>query len=146
MRRILLALLLGLPGMALAQGPGEGRARGRRGAPRPARPSSTAPSRRLRAAPDEAGAALVEARIHMLWAQAVTPSVALLLRRGARNLEADMPGEALEDYDAAITLAARVPRDLVPARPGLSAGRAPTAPRRATCRRCCGWSRGTGMR
>lgn len=58
----------------------------------------------LRSAPDEAGAALVEGRIRALWAQAASPSVALLLRRGARNVETQMPAEALEDFDAAITL------------------------------------------
>ena len=58
----------------------------------------------LRTAPDEAGAALVEARIRMLWSQSVTPAVALLLRRGLRNLEAQLPAEAALDFDAAITL------------------------------------------
>lgn len=58
----------------------------------------------LKAAPDEGGAALVETRIRMLWAQAATPAVTLLLRRGLRNLEAQLPGEALEDFDAALTL------------------------------------------
>lgn len=58
----------------------------------------------LKAAPDEAGAALVETRIRALWAQSASPSVTLLLRRGARNVEAQMPAEALEDFDAAITL------------------------------------------
>jgi tetratricopeptide (TPR) repeat protein len=58
----------------------------------------------LRTAPDEAGAALVEGRIRMLWAQSASPSTTLLLRRGARNVEAQLPGEALEDFDAAITL------------------------------------------
>ncbi|MFC7473742.1 tetratricopeptide repeat protein [Dankookia sp. GCM10030260] len=58
----------------------------------------------LRTAPDEAGAALVEARIRTLWAQGATPSTTLLLRRGARNVEARLPAEALEDFDAAITL------------------------------------------
>ncbi|SDC49586.1 tetratricopeptide repeat protein [Belnapia rosea] len=59
----------------------------------------------LRTAPNEAGAALVEARIRALWAQGASPAAALLLRRGARNLEARLSGEALEDFDAAITLA-----------------------------------------
>lgn len=58
----------------------------------------------LKAAPDEQGAMLVEARIRALWAQAASPSVTLLLRRGLRNMEAGLPGEALEDFDAAITL------------------------------------------
>ncbi|WP_165982228.1 tetratricopeptide repeat protein [Dankookia rubra] len=58
----------------------------------------------LRTAPDEGGAALVEARIRTLWAQAATPSTNLLLRRGVRNVETQLPAEALEDFDAAITL------------------------------------------
>jgi tetratricopeptide (TPR) repeat protein len=63
----------------------------------------------LRTAPDDAGAALVEGRIRQLWAQAATPAVTLLLRRGTRNMEAQLPGEALEDLDAAITLAPEFP-------------------------------------
>ena len=62
----------------------------------------------LKDAPDAAGAALVEARIRQLWAQAITPSVTLLLRRGVRNLEADQAEDALEDFDAAITLGPEV--------------------------------------
>lgn len=63
----------------------------------------------LRTAPDEAGAALVEGRIRALWAEGASPAVGLLLRRGARNLEAHLPAEALDDYDAAITLAPDFP-------------------------------------
>jgi len=59
----------------------------------------------LRDAPDEAGGALVESRIWANWAQSATASVQLLMRRGMRNLEARSPEEALEDFDAAITLA-----------------------------------------
>jgi tetratricopeptide (TPR) repeat protein len=62
----------------------------------------------LKDAPDAAGAALVEGRIRQLWAQAVTPSVALLLRRGVRNIEANQAEDALEDFDAAITLGPEV--------------------------------------
>ncbi len=99
----------------------------------------------LRTAPDEAGAALVEARIRALWAQAGTPSVGLLLRRGARNIEAELPGEALEDFDAAITLAPEF------AEAWFSAPRPISGPGRwrrrcGTCGRCCGWSPGTGPR
>src|SRR3954462_8556497 len=101
MRR-LLALMLMLPTLALAQ------------SPPPASPAArVAEARRaeldrafeaLRSAPDEAGAALVEARIRTLWAQSASPATTLLLRRGARNVEAQLPAEALEDFDAAITL------------------------------------------
>lgn len=58
----------------------------------------------LKSAPDEGAAALVEHRIRQLWSQAASPAAALLLRRGLRNMEAQLPGEALEDFDAALTL------------------------------------------
>lgn len=95
LRRAVLGLALALPAAASAQ-------------PRGAEARKAELDRAfeaLRTAPDEAGAALVEARIRALWAQAGTPSVGLLLRRGTRNIEAELPGEALEDFDAAITLA-----------------------------------------
>jgi tetratricopeptide (TPR) repeat protein len=63
----------------------------------------------LRTAPDEAGATLVEARIRQLWASAATPSVSLLMNRGMRNMQANQPGDALEDFDAALTLAPEFP-------------------------------------
>jgi tetratricopeptide (TPR) repeat protein len=58
----------------------------------------------LRTAPDEQGAAMVEARIRMAWSQQVSPATGLLLRRGIRNMEAQVPEEAVEDFDAALTL------------------------------------------
>ncbi len=58
----------------------------------------------LPAAPDEAAAALVESRLRTLWAGGGTPAVSLLMRRALRNLEANVPAEAAEDLDAAITL------------------------------------------
>jgi tetratricopeptide (TPR) repeat protein len=109
MRRPVASLLLALaiPAGAMAQ-------------PAPSAPPSRAPApprgaeaRRaeldrafdaLRTAPDEAGAALVEGRIRQIWAQGASPAVTLLLRRGMRNVEAQLPEEALEDFDAAITL------------------------------------------
>jgi tetratricopeptide (TPR) repeat protein len=63
----------------------------------------------LRTAPDEAGATLVEGRIRQLWASAATPSVSLLMNRGMRNMQANRPGDALEDFDAALTLAPEFP-------------------------------------
>jgi len=63
----------------------------------------------LRTAPDEAGATLVEGRIRQLWASAATPSVSLLMNRGMRNMQANQPGDALEDFDAALTLAPEFP-------------------------------------
>lgn len=59
----------------------------------------------LRTAPDEAGATFVEGRIRQLWASAATPSVTLLMNRGIKNMQSQLPGEALEDFDAALTLA-----------------------------------------
>ncbi len=110
MRRRRLALLLAapllaaLPGVAWAQSAAPGTP------PLPRTPEARKAEldrafAALQTAPDENGAALVEGRIRMLWAQAATPAVGLLLRRGGRNLEAQQPVEALEDYDAAITLA-----------------------------------------
>lgn len=102
MRRTLLTLLLIAPlGAALAQAPGrEAAAEARR-----------AELERLFAAladaPDEAGGALVETRIRALWQEGVTPAVGLLVRRGLRNLQGRVAEEALEDFDAAITLEPR---------------------------------------
>ena len=62
-----------------------------------------------RTAPDEAGATFVEGRIRQLWASAATPSVSLLMNRGLRNMQANQPGDALEDFDAALTLAPEFP-------------------------------------
>lgn len=58
----------------------------------------------LKGAPDTAGGQMVEARIRAVWAQAVSPAAALLLRRGLRNLQGSEAGEALEDFDAALVL------------------------------------------
>ncbi len=106
-RRALLAGLL--PIVLLAAGPalGQGGGTAPAGAARGAEARQAELDRAfeaLKAAPDERGAALVEARIRALWAQAASPSVTLLLRRGVRNVEANLPAEALEDFDAALTL------------------------------------------
>lgn len=58
----------------------------------------------LRTAPDEASAMLAEAQIRAVWGQAVSPAAGLLLRRGIRNMEAGITDEAVEDFDAAVTL------------------------------------------
>ncbi len=106
MMRALLLAALAFAGPALAQ----------QTAPAPAPPparTSAAETRRLdlerlfealKTAPDSAGAQLVEARIRALWGQAVSPATSLLLRRGMRNLQANEPAEALEDFDAAVVL------------------------------------------
>jgi len=67
----------------------------------------------LPAAPDEAAAAPVQARIRALWAEGGTPAVGLLLRKGLRQLEANAAGEAVEDLDAAITLQPDFPESWV---------------------------------
>ena len=90
-----LFILLLLSGPAMAQ-------------PRPPSPAQVELDRAfdaLRTAPDEPGAALVEQRIRQLLAARATPSITLLLARGQRNLSGNQPAEALEDFDAAITLA-----------------------------------------
>ena len=76
--------------------------------PRPPSPAQVELDRAfeaLRTAPDEPGGAMVEQRIRQLLAARATPSVVLLLARGQRNLAGNQPAEALEDFDAAITLA-----------------------------------------
>ncbi|MDW8315549.1 MAG: tetratricopeptide repeat protein [Rhodovarius sp.] len=80
--------------------------------PRPPSASQTELDRAfaaLRDAPDEEGALLVERRILQLFSARATPAVALLLARGQRNLAAGQPEDALEDFDAAITLAPNLP-------------------------------------
>lgn len=93
-------LLIALPG--LAQAPA--------GPARP--PGGTALQRdldrafeALREAPDEPAARMAEAVIRQLWARQASAAVALLLNRGIRNLRANNPADALEDFDAAIVLA-----------------------------------------
>lgn len=109
------------PPAALAQAPGGAPPHGRMGGGGPNLPPAGprgAEARRveldrafdaLRTAPDEAGASLVEGRIRQLWASAATPSVSLLMNRGMRNMHASQPGDALEDFDAALTLAPEFP-------------------------------------
>ncbi len=58
----------------------------------------------LRTASDEASASLIEHRIRALWGQQISPAAALLVRRGLRNLQAEEAAEAVEDFDAALTL------------------------------------------
>jgi tetratricopeptide (TPR) repeat protein len=58
----------------------------------------------LKTAPDDGVAAMMEGRIRALWVEQASPATVLLLRRGARNLAARTHDEALEDFDAAITL------------------------------------------
>ncbi len=58
----------------------------------------------LASAPDETAGRLLEGRIRALWSQAASPAVTLLMQRGTRNLQADADADAVEDFDAALTL------------------------------------------
>jgi len=91
-RRAALLLGLALPGLALAQG-----------TPRAAELDQLFAV--LREGQDAAQIALAEARIRQLWLEAASPAARLLLQRGTRNLNARLPEEAIEDFDAALTLA-----------------------------------------
>ena len=62
----------------------------------------------LREAPDEAGGRMAESVVQQLMARQASPAVQLLLNRGIRTLRAGSPAEALEDFDAAITLSPRL--------------------------------------
>ncbi len=89
MRR-LAALLLLLSGPAVAQG-------------------TDGLAAALKAAPNEAAAAALEAQIREVWARAGSPAVRLLLTRGAREMSENAPGEALDSFDAALDLAPDLP-------------------------------------
>ena len=91
-RRAALLLGLALPSAALAQG-----------ASRAAEMDQLFVV--LRDGQDAAQIALAEARIRQLWLEAASPAARLLMQRGARNLNARLPEEAIEDFDAALTLA-----------------------------------------
>ncbi len=58
----------------------------------------------LKNAPSEQVAAPLEAQITELWLHQGSPAVTLLMARGLRELNADTPGDAVEDLGAAITL------------------------------------------
>jgi tetratricopeptide (TPR) repeat protein len=67
----------------------------------------------LRRAPDEIAAQAIENRIRAVWSQAISPALVLLMRRGVRNLEANAPAEAVEDFDAVLALEPDVAEALV---------------------------------
>ncbi|MBX5452461.1 MAG: tetratricopeptide repeat protein [Acidobacteriia bacterium] len=58
----------------------------------------------LKAAPDEATAALLEARIRAFWLEGTSPAVRLLMARGIRNLNAKAAADAERDFDDVIAL------------------------------------------
>jgi tetratricopeptide (TPR) repeat protein len=106
MRHALLAVFLLLAAPALAQAP-----------PAPSSEQRRADLDRLfedlRRAPDDIAAQAIENRIRTLWGQAISPALALLMRRGVRNLEANAPGEAVEDFDAVLALEPDIAEALV---------------------------------
>jgi tetratricopeptide (TPR) repeat protein len=58
----------------------------------------------LLAAPDENVAGLLEGRIRALWVQEASAAAMLLLSRGEREMDANADAEAIEDFDAVLTL------------------------------------------
>jgi tetratricopeptide (TPR) repeat protein len=58
----------------------------------------------LLAAPDEHAAVLLEGHIRALWVQEASPAATLLLSRGDRDLQNNAGDEAIEDFDAVLTL------------------------------------------
>jgi tetratricopeptide (TPR) repeat protein len=58
----------------------------------------------LQAAPDEAHAALLEARIRQMWLQAGSPAATMLMGRGIRDLSNQAADEALDDFNAVLAL------------------------------------------
>jgi tetratricopeptide (TPR) repeat protein len=111
MRRLAVLPLLLLPALAFAQASPQAspQASGRPDAAQQRRADLDRLFDALRDAPDTAGGQLVEQRIRAAWAQSVSPAAALLLRRGARNLQGNEAGEALEDFDAALVLEPNAP-------------------------------------
>lgn len=59
----------------------------------------------LQAAPDETAAGMLEGRIRALWVEEASPAAVLLLSRGERELGANAEDEAVQDFDAVLTLA-----------------------------------------
>lgn len=59
----------------------------------------------LRSAPSTQNSALLEARIQQIWAQQGGPAAALLLNRSELNRQGHAEGDALDDIEAALTLA-----------------------------------------
>ncbi len=58
----------------------------------------------LKTAPSEEIAGPLEQQIRDLWLNAGTPAVTLLMSRGLREMKADAPQDAIEDFSDAITL------------------------------------------
>ncbi|MFN6954905.1 MAG: tetratricopeptide repeat protein [Acetobacteraceae bacterium] len=106
MRCVLLAVFLLAAAPALAQAPSAPSAEQRRA-------DLDRLFEDLRGAPDEIAAQAVEARIRTIWGQGISPALALLMRRGVRNLEANAAAEAVEDFDAVLALEPDIAEALV---------------------------------
>lgn len=63
----------------------------------------------LAQAPSETIATRMEARITELWLKSGGPAATLLINRGIRTLQAGEAAEAVDDFDAALTLAPGLP-------------------------------------
>jgi tetratricopeptide (TPR) repeat protein len=58
----------------------------------------------LQEAPDESTAAMLEARLQDIWQHQGSPAALLLVEHGTQALQRNAPGEATEDFDAALAL------------------------------------------
>ena len=94
MRWIALALCLLLPGLAAAQS----------AKPDPKQAELDKMLDALRVAPNEAAAGALEQKIEKRWFQAGGSVAALLMSRGTRDLNNNADDEAVDDFDAALTL------------------------------------------
>ncbi len=90
--KLLVLLLLLLPGLAFGQTPAEKRA------------AVDKLLQSLKDAPTSEAAAPLEQRIQQLWIDGGTAAVTLLMHRGLRERKADTNDEAIETFTAAITL------------------------------------------
>jgi len=99
MRKLLLLAALLAPIPAIAQSPGQAPAR-----PDAKRGETDALLDALKKADSEEAAAGFEAKLRESWLRAGAPVAALLLGKGTRNLRNDADDEALDDFDAALTI------------------------------------------
>ena len=97
MRKFLLLALV-LPGLAMAQ-------------PRPGNRAAEIDAMigALKLATTEELAGQIEGRIRQLWAQSASPTALLLMNRGMRELNSNASEEALDDFEAALTLDPALP-------------------------------------
>jgi tetratricopeptide (TPR) repeat protein len=58
----------------------------------------------LKKAPSEQASAVIEAKLRQAWVNAAGPAAAILIGRGVRNLANNAETDALDDFEAALTL------------------------------------------